>query len=42
MNTTPFNMPGGNYGHVYTFGNNRVFGNTQETLGKASLVAQQF
>jgi hypothetical protein len=42
MNATPFNPPGGNYGHVYTFGNNRAFDNTQETQGKASLVAQQF
>ena len=31
-----------NYGHVYTFGNNRVFGNKKETEGKASLVVQQF
>lgn len=35
-------LDSGEYGHVYTFGNNRVFGNTQETSGKASLVAQQF
>jgi hypothetical protein len=40
VNTKIFGV--GNYGHVYTFGNNRVFGNTQETAGKASLVAQQF
>ena len=31
-----------NYGHVYTFGNNRVFGNKKETEGKVSLVAPLF
>ena len=32
----------GTHGHVYTFGNNRVFGNKQETEGKPSLVVKEF
>ncbi len=35
-------MPAAAYGHVYTFGNNRVFGNKLETEGKPSLVVKEF